>query len=195
MQIISLVLGKYSSTCSTFLILLLPFDFHDVPYAISTMSIMYTRPVPKEVQFDIWMNAAWWSSLRQIHIEHWPLFLWLIWHHSLKFCSYISSLLLLVISYLTVIGNQKSNVLAVLQDDFDSYLSHGAYYPCTWTDQSTCLTIWSLKLRNSWHVAKLGHILRFTEIWCPKHEFASLVLRGCWSRHYLFVCIWSPYGD
>jgi len=38
-------------------------------------------------------NAAWRSSFRQICYEHWPLFLWHVWHPSPQFCLYILSLI------------------------------------------------------------------------------------------------------
>ena len=86
MWIISLVFGKYSSTSSSFLIQLLLLDFHDVPQAISNISTMCTRSVRKVMQLNTWMNMAWRLSFRLIRHAHWPLFLWHVWHHSLKFC-------------------------------------------------------------------------------------------------------------
>jgi len=86
MWFISLVFGKYSSTSSSILIQLLLLDFHDVPQAISIISTMCTRSVQGVMQLDTWMNLAWWLSFRSIHHAHWLLFLWHVWHHSLKFC-------------------------------------------------------------------------------------------------------------
>jgi len=87
---------------------------------MSNISTMCTRSVQRVVQLVAWMNAAWRSSFRQIHIQHWPLFVWHLWHHSLKICLYISSLIWLLLSLWTVIGRQKLNVLAVLKPDLDS---------------------------------------------------------------------------
>jgi hypothetical protein len=84
--IISLVLGKYSSTSSPFLIQLLLLDFHDIPQAISNISTMCTSSVRRVMQLDIWMKSPWGLSIRSIRHAHWPLFLWHVWHHSLKFC-------------------------------------------------------------------------------------------------------------
>jgi len=114
------VLGKYSPTSSPFLIQLLLLDFHDVPWAISNISTMCMRSVRRVMLLDTWMNAAWRSSFRLICMEHWPLFLWHIWHHSLKFCWYISSLILLLLGRLTVTCWCKSNVSAMLSPDMDS---------------------------------------------------------------------------
>jgi len=86
MWIISLVFGKYSSTSSPFLMQLLLLDFHDVPQAVSNISTMFTRSVRKVMQLDTWMNTAWRLSFRLIRHAHGPLFLWHLWHHSLKFC-------------------------------------------------------------------------------------------------------------
>ena len=72
------------------------------------------------MQLDAWWHIAWQWSCRHICIEHWPLHLWLVWNHSLIFCSYISSPLLLLHSHITLIGNQKSSCLALLQPDSDS---------------------------------------------------------------------------
>ena len=81
---------------------------------------MFTRSVQRVMQLVAWMNAAWRSSFRQICSEHRPLFLWLGWHHSLKFCYYILSLIYRSLSDLTVISNQRSSVLAVFKPDSDS---------------------------------------------------------------------------
>jgi len=86
MWFISLVFGKYSSTSSPFLIQLLLLDFHDVPQTISNISTMCTRCVRRVMQLDTWMNTAWRLSFRSIRHAHRPLFLWHVWHHSLKFC-------------------------------------------------------------------------------------------------------------
>jgi len=86
MWFISLVFGKYSSTSSPLLIQLLLFDFHDVPQAISNISTMCTRSVRWVMQLDTWLNLAWRLSFRSIRHAHWPLCLWHVWHHSLKFC-------------------------------------------------------------------------------------------------------------
>ena len=85
MWIISLVFGKYSLTSSPFLIQLPLLDFHDVPQAISNIPTMCTRSVRRVVQLDTWMNVAWQLSFKSICHAHWPLFLWHVWHHSLKF--------------------------------------------------------------------------------------------------------------
>jgi len=78
--------GKYSSTSSPFLILLLLLNFHDVPQAISNISTMCTRSVWRVMQLDTWMNLALRSSLRSIQHAHRPLFPWHVWHHSLELC-------------------------------------------------------------------------------------------------------------
>jgi len=44
-------------------------------------------------------------------------------------------------------------------------LSYGPYDPCTCTDELSCLTIWSLKSKKFWHVAKCIHKWFFMEIW------------------------------
>ena len=119
MEIISLVFGKYSSTSSLFLIKLLLIDFHDVPQAISNISTMCTRSVRWVVQLDTWMNTAWQLSFRSISHANWPLLLWHVWHHSLKFCYHISSQILLLLCYSTVTYRIKSNMMAVLQPDVD----------------------------------------------------------------------------
>jgi len=81
---------------------------------------MCTRCLRRVMQLDPWIHTAWRSSCRQIHIEHWPLLLSLVWHHWLKFCYYISSLILLLHPYLALIAKQKSSWLATLQPDLDS---------------------------------------------------------------------------
>jgi len=72
------------------------------------------------MQWDAWMHAAWWCSFRQIRILYWLLIWWLLWHNSHKFCSYILSLIYLLLSYITVIDKPKSTVLAILQSDLGS---------------------------------------------------------------------------
>ena len=58
MWIISLGLGRYSSTSSPFFTQLLLLDFHDVAQAISNISTMCTRSVRTVMQLDTWMNLA-----------------------------------------------------------------------------------------------------------------------------------------
>jgi len=84
--IMSLVLGKYSSTSSPFLIQLLLLNFHDVPQAVSNISTMCTRSVRRVTQWDTCMNLAWRLSFKWIRHAHRPLCIWHVWHHSLKFC-------------------------------------------------------------------------------------------------------------
>jgi len=86
MWFISLVCGTLSSTSSQFRIQLLLLNFHDVPQEISNISTMCTRSVRRVTQLHTWMNIAWRLSFRSIRHAHWPLFLWHVWHHSLKFC-------------------------------------------------------------------------------------------------------------
>ena len=74
-------------------------------------------------------------------------------------------------------------------------LLHGAFDPCTCTDKLSCLTIWSMKSRKSWHVAKLANNLLFSKIWCQKLQFAYLFLRWCRSHHHVFIRIRNIYGD
>jgi hypothetical protein len=84
---------------------------------------MCTSSVRIVMQLDTWMNSAWGLSIRSIRHAHWPLFLWHVWRHSLKFCWYISSLILLLHCYLTVTCREKPNVLAVLQSQLISRTS------------------------------------------------------------------------
>jgi len=86
MWFIWIVSGKYSSTSSPFLIQLLLLDFHDVTQAISNISTMCTRSVGRVLQLDTGMNLAWRLWFRSICHAHWLLFLWHVWHHSLKCC-------------------------------------------------------------------------------------------------------------
>ena len=74
-------------------------------------------------------------------------------------------------------------------------LSHGAFDPCTCTDEFSCLTIWSLKSRKSWRIAKLVHKLHCTEIWRWKYKFVTIYLRWRRSHHLIFVRIRYLYGD
>jgi len=69
-QTILFVFGTYRSTSTPFLVPLLHLNFHDVPWPISNISTMSTRSVQRVIQLDEGMKAAWWSSLRQIRIEH-----------------------------------------------------------------------------------------------------------------------------
>ena len=78
---------------------------------------MCTRSVRKVMQLDTWMNMAWRLSYKLIRHAHWPLFLWHVWYHSLKFCYHISSLILLLLCHLRVTCRSKPNVMAVLQPD------------------------------------------------------------------------------
>jgi hypothetical protein len=80
---------------------------------------MCTRSVRRVMQLDTWMNTAWRLLFRSIHHANWPLLLWHIWHHSLKFCLPILSVILLLLCQLTVTCRIKSNVMAVLQPDLD----------------------------------------------------------------------------
>jgi len=81
---------------------------------------MCTRSVQRVLQLDTWMNAAWRLSFGSSRHAHWLLFLWHLWHLSLNFCYYISSLILLWLCHFTVTCRKKRNVLAVLQCDLDS---------------------------------------------------------------------------
>jgi len=81
---------------------------------------MCTRSVRRVMQLDIWMNAAWRLSFRQIHTERWQFFLRLVWYHSPKFCLSTSSLIYLLLSHLTVISKQQLHLLPVIQPDLDS---------------------------------------------------------------------------
>jgi len=156
---------------------------------------MFTRPVRRVMQLDGWINTAWLSSCRQICIEHWQLLLWVVWHHSLEFCSYISSLILLLLSHLTLISKQKlswllsCNLICILQ------LSHGVFDPCTCTDKLPCRTIWSLTSRYSWHVTKLMYKLLLNKTGSQKCKFSYLFLCWCRSYHHVFVRIQYLYGD
>jgi hypothetical protein len=80
---------------------------------------MCTRSVRRVMQLDRWMNTAWRLWFRSIRHANWPLLLWHIWHHSFKFCYYISSLILLFLFHLIVTCRIKSNVMAVLQPYLD----------------------------------------------------------------------------
>ena len=74
-------------------------------------------------------------------------------------------------------------------------LSHGANDPCTCTYKLLWLTIWSLKPRKSWQVAKLVHELLLSEIWCQKIQFLYRLLLHCRSRYHFFVGIQFLLGD
>jgi len=37
-------------------------------------------------QLNAWNNATWWFPFIWVEVVHWPLCLWLVWHHWLKFC-------------------------------------------------------------------------------------------------------------
>ena len=78
---------------------------------------------------DALKNSARLSSSWQICIEQSPLFLWLVWHYSVQFCLYISSVMSLLISYLTVMGEQSLKVLAVLQPDLHSNTFAWYFWP------------------------------------------------------------------
>jgi len=120
MWFISLVFGKYSSTSSPFLIRLFLLDFHDVLQEISNISPMCTRSVRRVMQFDTWMHLPWRMSFRSIRHAHWPLFLWNVWHRSLKFWYHISSLILLLHCHFIVTCRKKLLILAILQCDVNS---------------------------------------------------------------------------
>jgi len=90
---------------------------------------MCTWSVQRVMQLDTWMNTAWRLSFRSIRHVNWPLLLWHVWHHSLKFCYHISSLILLLLCHLTVTCRIKSNVMAVLQPDLD----FRTFRWCVWT--------------------------------------------------------------
>jgi hypothetical protein len=112
--------GKYSSTSLPFLIQLFLLNVPDIPHAMLNISTTCTRSVWRLMQFDTCMNAAWQSLFRQICIELWPFCLWHVWHHSLKYCLYISSPTVLLLCRLTVTCRSKLNVLAVIQCNWDS---------------------------------------------------------------------------
>jgi len=128
MWFISPVFGKYSSTSSPFLIQLLLLDFHNVPQAISNISTFCTRSEWRVMQLDTWMNLAWRLSFSSICHANWPLFLWHVWHHSLKFCLHISSLILLLPCHVIVTCRKKLHVLPVLRCDLDS----STFTWCVW---------------------------------------------------------------
>jgi len=85
-----------------------------------TIWTMCTRSVWRVLKLVPWINTTWRLSCRQIRIDHWARLLWLVWHHSFNFCLYISLLILLLRSHLTLISKQKSSWLAILQHDLDS---------------------------------------------------------------------------
>jgi hypothetical protein len=74
-------------------------------------------------------------------------------------------------------------------------LSHGAFDPCTCTDEWSCLTIWSLKSRKSWHIAKLVMKSLLTRIWRQKLRFAYLFLRTWRCHQHVFVQMPNLYGE
>jgi len=120
MWIISLLLGKYNTNSSQFLIQLLLPDLHDLPQAIWNIWTLCTRSVRRVMQLDTCMNLAWQLSFRSIRHAHWPLFLWHLSHHSLKFCYRILSLILLLNCHLTATCRKTPHVLAVLQAELES---------------------------------------------------------------------------
>jgi len=87
---------------------------------MSNISTMCTRSVRRVMQLVTWMNLALQLSFRSIRHAHWPLFLWHVWHHSLKFCSHILSLILHLLCHVTVTCKKKPKVMAVIQPNFDS---------------------------------------------------------------------------
>jgi len=101
---VSLVPCEYSSTSSPFLIQLSLLEFHDQRYANSNIGTACTRWVQTVMRMDAFMNAAWWSAFRLICVGHRPHLQWLGRDHSLKFCLYISSLILLLAYHWTVMG-------------------------------------------------------------------------------------------
>jgi hypothetical protein len=80
---------------------------------------MCTRSVRRVMQLDTWMDTAWRLSFSLIRHALWPLFLWHVWHHSLKFCYHISSLIYILLCHLTDTCRIKPNVMATLQPDLD----------------------------------------------------------------------------
>jgi len=120
MNIFPLIFLSYTPTSPPFLIHLFAIDFHDILYAILIVSTMCTRSLWRVMQLDAWMNAAWWSSFRQIRIVHWRVLLWRVWHQSLKYCNSILSQLYFLLSHLTVIGKQVSSLLVILPPDLHS---------------------------------------------------------------------------
>ena len=53
---------------------------------LSTIWTMGTRSVWRGMQLDRGKNTAWQSSSKPIHIEYWPLLLWLVCYYSVDFC-------------------------------------------------------------------------------------------------------------
>jgi len=55
-------------------------------------------------------------------------------------------------------------------------LVHGVFNPCTFRDALSCFKIWSLKSRQSWHVAKLVHKLLYKDMKCKSKICQSIPL-------------------
>jgi len=156
---------------------------------------MCTRSVRRVMQLNTWMNAAWRSALKQIGIEHWPLFLWLVWHHSLIFCLSICHFFSFWFRTYEQSANRHRTGWQSDSLSWILHISHWAFNSSTCTDQLSCLTIWSLKWRNSWHVAKWVHKLLSTEKWRQIQKSASLFLSWCTRGHHVFIQNRLLYGD
>jgi len=52
----------------------------------SKSETMCTTAERRVMQLDTRINAPWRLSFIRVHIAHWPLLFWLVWHHGLKCC-------------------------------------------------------------------------------------------------------------
>jgi hypothetical protein len=85
-QIHQLILDIKSPTSWPFFFQLVFLDFHDVLYTIFNISTMCSRSEWTVMQLGAWTNAAWRLPLIRVQTVHWPLVLWLVWHHWMNFC-------------------------------------------------------------------------------------------------------------
>ena len=72
--------------------------------------------------------------------------------------------------------------------------SHGPYDPCTHTHEISCLKIWSLKSRKSWHIETLIHKSLLQENGRQNLLLGYLYLWRWGSHHHIFIRIRFQYG-
>jgi len=120
MYIHALPINLYSPISSPFLIQLILYDCCNLPKIVFKMWTMYTRSVHRVIQLDEWMHPIWQSSCIQVQYACWLLLQWLLWHHWLRCRLWMSSVIWILLSDLSVTGSTLPSLLAIYQLDLQS---------------------------------------------------------------------------
>jgi len=118
--------------------------------------------VQRVMQLDEWINAAWWLPFIRVCSAHWPLLLWLVWHHSKKKICNILSLSWFWLSHLTVTGKTLSSLLVVYQLDLECGTFAWAVWPLHTHRQIIMTHNLFTAIKHKLTCSKMGKQIAFT---------------------------------